>query len=494
MATTKAFFGFFFQEGSQDYPSNMNPNEPFGFTAGGSVPVFDYSIVDVQRSFVTPSVLSRNGYYFNTRASKLILERFEHTYVDQIDPTTNDDWGKIFRILEYIYNHQLAVTSEADLAFNGTTGYLNAGDEVFYTGVSGLLNIGDPVRSGNFGYQLRSFKYDPSAFAERVSAVEFNYKLGTGDLYTFRVYLDPNAFIERSDNAKYDVYQYEEVVDDGLIDQGEFSSQIVAKLFDLNRNGLYNRWDEFDTIKRVDKVVDGVPTKVDVATRFYVFTTYRAAPSQITLRAFVKEYLRGIFANPTQLKATYPALFNSDSVDIIPLYENLVTTFGNAQQLLAHPVPLEAIRTKMIEFQLEFNPASSEYLPTEIFYVGGDEDTNPNTQTRNIFPLIAVEQSADSGVTTRPISKRFPEYKPLSGLPYGTGNTVAQQFHHFLVLALNVLDAVIELNSIPTQIRNTYSFRSTTEAANAGGSLVYDVVIFEYENVVWSVYGKKRAV
>lgn len=496
MPVTKTFFGFFFQEGSPDYPSNMNPTSRFGFsTISPGTPIFDYSITDVQRSIVTPRVLSRVGHYFNARTSKLFLERFEHDYVETVDPITNSDWGKIFRILEYAYNNQLGVTAAAAEQYNGASGYLNAGDELFYTGVSGSMNIVDAVRAGEFGYQIRTFKFDPSDKAERISALEFQYKTSNDGLYAFRIYLDPDFFIERAENAKYAVYRYEEIVNDGQIDQSEFSTQIVDKLFQILQGGLYNRYDTFDTIKRVDEVVGGIPTgnKVDQPERLYVFTTYRNSPGTITLRSFVKNYLRNLYP-ASQLKQIYPSLFTEDSVDILPVYDNLVSTFGNAQQLMAHPVPLEAIRTRLLEFQLEFIPTNSAYKPVEVFYVGGDEDTSPLTSTRNVYPILAVEQSEDSGITTRPISSRFPDYKPLSGIVFSSGNPVAQQFHHFLVLALDIVNAVISINDLPNLIRTTYNYQVSVQNANQGGTLVYDIVTFEFENVSWSVYGKKRPV
>ena len=477
--------GFYVEMGSPDYPPNFDPYQPFGFVVNGNgAAVFKYSIDDVEKSFVTPRTLTAVNQIYSNRTDVLYAE-----VSDNVDLKTEDitlsDWKKAYKILEYLYNNQASSRLDPIQMYNGTSGYSSSGDEQ-------LANPQVPGATGvnpNFvsTYVPRTLSFISTDKLNRLGGVTFQCSI-QGRLITFEVYFDANIFMKRSGGASYEVYLFQEMTghEDGLIDQSEFKQNIVQKLFDILRNGRMKRFADYTVAKYIPKVVNGTQTSdlVEVSETFYVFTSFAATTADVdpftvdVQKQQIIQWLRARYQD-SYLRTTYPSLFGKDAVEIIPVYDNFVVELGGNQKLV-HGLSLEKLRNHLNLFGKNYNPQGSGYSPIEIFYVGSD----PNGTPYHNYPITAVEDPTSS-VTTRPISTRFPDYEPKYIDSVIPTSSVAEKFHFYLMLALNVCRGIMEVANIDQTIRNSIAITDEPPSAdhyNRGR------VVFSFNGVRWLVY------
>lgn len=475
-------FGFYFEQGSRDFPANFGVETPFGFEVNSSTPVFKYSISDVEKALVQPRRLTSPSLTGTvTRLDTLIAEANGNPDLQTQDVTT-PGWKEVFKILEYIYQNQTICRQSASILYNNNTGI-------------GWTNKGDEDLNGiTTSYVPHSFNPVPSNKATRLASASFRASTGSG-VVEFTIYFDADNFVERADGAGFAVYRYEDLTGDDKISETEFNQQIVQKLFDINKTGRYRQYAKVDIDKWVAQVVNGVPTGITVqeVEVFYVFTTYakdqvNSPFSQEVKLLQIKNYLRGKYTDD-YLRATYRTLFGDDVVEVIPIYENVVSVLGGTTQVV-HPISLGLLRETMNAFGKNFNPDPSAanystYLPSEVFYVGSDVSV-PN---KYAYPIIAVESKQNS--YDRPIADRFPNYRPLYGVEYHPTDGTAESFHHFMILALSVCTGIMEISSIDQSIVDAIHMEYHTPNAD---NYNRGYVSFSFSGVTWKVFAPSRAV
>jgi hypothetical protein len=476
MALTSVF-GFFYQVGSLDYPSNISSDAKFGFDSGSTTPVFKYTLNQVKKSFTnTPYEYSRSGFFNSDRLSQLLVDSGALADVQSQDLTTQY-WSDTFKILEYLYNNQATFTQGAS---SSSFNYNNKGDEVLST-VSTTSNVNPYYISE---YKTHSLLYELSSHTGRVKYVTFQVTFTSG-VITFTVYFDADSFVERSDGIHYSVYRYVDTApSDGIISQGEFNTRIVALLMNTLSTGEYNSYVPFYTKKRTGDTVY-------VTEQFFVFSSYADASSitEAIATTQVKSYLMTTYNSDTKyLMYTYPDLFNQTEVTIIPVYEDTVTLAGGTVSA-AHSLDIIKLANTLSAFGFNISQSVSGsstqngYRPTEIFHLGPGTGFTPanGSRARYVFPLLAVEVNTSQSGITYPITQRFQNYVPIYG---SIGSTDADTFHSILLAVMDWLTGLV--SSIDTTLVTSYSITT-----NAADSSHYNrkYVTFLYNQTQWLVYG-----
>jgi len=485
-----SIFGFYYEQGSIDFPNNHSLIEPFGYNSGNYNPIFKYSINDIITNFIKPATLTSSSILGTTNRMRTIYaESNGNAFIEENKNILTNDWLGLFKILEYLYNNQSTARDTPSAIYNPTTGqgYFSKADE----DLSSQNNIYYTPQ-----YVKNSLMLIPSNKLGRLSYVTFRVTIN-GTYHDIKIYFDADDFVESSDTTKHAVYRYEDIDNDPLrISDSEFNSQIVQKLFLILKKGGYRQYDRVVVDKWINEIINNTPTGnvVQTTETFYVFTSIPESSSafnQQTKISYIKEYLRNRY-DDTYLRFTYRTLFVNDFVEIIPIYNNIINTTTESA-LLIHPISLYTLRATMNLFGKNFNPDPSSanynlYRPTEIFYVGGGVDATPQNPPF-IYPLIAVESSADSGVS-RPISQRFPKFRPMYGIENSDQiDQSSAQFHQYIILALSILNGYILKRSINSDILNAIQLeiiQKSTETFNR------PCVDFIYYGVKWRVYGKEN--
>jgi hypothetical protein len=464
--------GFFYQMGSLDFPNNMNLDSKFGFNEGSVSPIFNYNINDVNLSFTDPQKLSRDGFYFTDRMSVLLAEAVANTDLKN-ENISNQYWIKAFRIIEYLYNNQSTFIQGAV-----NTQYICVGDEILSSPITPGTTSANPYYIDT--YVSRSLRYELSSHAGRVRYVTFQVSFA-GGIVSFTIYFDADAFVERSDGVRYQVYRYIDTPpEDSTITQPEFKNSIVNPIFNVLKAGRFNTYADFYTDKRVGE-------STYVTEQFFVFSSLSTAPNESVQRREVKAYLLSYYnLDTTFLRYTYPSLFDENSVTIIPLYENKLNLAGGSS-IDVHAVDIVNIRTVLSQFGFNINEASNQYRPVEIFHLGPGTGYTPSngSRPRYVYPILAVEVDIESAIL-RPITTRFQDYVPIYG-SLEAGN--AATFHSILIAILDYLTGVS--SSIDTTLKTE---REIVVNAPDAGHYNRRYATFKFMGTLWFVYGPASAI
>jgi hypothetical protein len=441
-------FGFFYRIGSSDYPVNYDPNLPFGFDRGNpDETIFNYSVNEVEDAFGACRTLMRPAYYdatmdnsdiFNSETGSvniILAEYSKENYGDikneNISSTSNAaNWDALFRIAEFLHNNQSSVIKPPL-----TSDYINWGDEMLAN-----THTGESVNPYHVGkYVKGSLRYVSRATGSvssqtRLTRVSFSLIFNETDTVTVELYFDADAFVERSDNIKYDVYRYTDSDNpsDGKISPDEMDQGVVGILFDKLKSGKYKQY----TCIFIDKRISDDDY---VREQFFVLSTINKPINDVVAIAAIKDYLLNEYTKQGKekdLRYDYPTLFNENKVYIIPIYDNGIATGTNTN--VKHALSLTRLNTELSEFVTDLNNP-----PVEIFHVGPGNEWSPGSNNntsefRFLFPILAIEASAESSSAgTLPISNRFPAYYPI----YGTqeNNELPGEFHYILMRLMEYL-------------------------------------------------------
>lgn len=489
--------GFYLEIGSQDFPANMRLDVPFGFESGSQVPVFKYSLNDVENSFIIPRKLMRPDGTLIDRTRAMYLEG----YVPLSDGTGEDtvamdaigaidinaiNWRNIFNIISFIYRNQATILTSSP----SSPTYLSWGDEQLSAPTVGGAANPNYVST----YTAKSLGVVASNLVGRIVSVRFQADVGAGIIREFVFYFSADSFVERTDGAIFSVYRFLENpgTEDGLVDQTEFKDQIITKVFEILRSGKYKRFDELKINKKIAKKDingDVIPGEYEeILEQFFVFSSYAqttTVPMEVLLTK-IKDYLRKIdtFAN---LRLTYPTLFTEDTVLILPIWENTTALPGDVE-FTSHPLNIKTLKTLLMNNSLPFDPDNPDAKALEMFYVGS-ESSDPTLNAVHTYPLVAVELEGTSGVEN-PLSDRYPAFIPLHGVTYTYMNQEWQRFHHYLITALNRLAGITSTISNSTFVD---SIGMVFYPKNSPDANQYkegrDIIKFTLNGVIWVIVG-----
>jgi len=466
MAITNVF-GYFYQVGSSDVPSNMSLDSPFGFDQGSTTPIFSYTLNDVSLAFESAQSLSKEGYIYSDRLSTLLVESLSTPEIKDVD-VDDPYWSAAFRVLEYLYNNQTTFIQSATSA-----NYLNKGDQ----------ELGSETIDGNPNpfyvnqYVVKSIAYESSIFPGRVRYVSFQIRF-SDRVVTFTIYMEADSFVERSDGIRYYVYRYiDSPPEDNIITNVEFKERIINIVFNILKEGKYNSYGELIVSKRT-----GENTYVDE--QFFVFSSLNTVLTEDQKRLQIKKYLLDYYGQDTvSLQYDYPSLFDETTVLIIPMYGNKMLTEGSLEIDL-HMLSIPVLQNTLSSFGFNISQSSTAYRPVEIFHLGAGTGFIPTngSEPRYRFPLLAIEQDPES-VVLNPIASRFINYVPIYG---SIGDNDFDTFHAVLLAILDFLtgvSAVIDSTLITQYSIQTYApdvdhynRRYTTFNMNGAMWLVYGPV------------------
>ena len=492
--------GFFYQQGSIDFPFNMGVNDKFGFSDVGGTAIFQYSINDVEQTFYKPRLITQPSQANSGLISSLYAEdllsisgsQVTTTGVEYINFSTSQvgqSWKDFYLFLEWLYNNQDIATNAPDpLAGGGTSPFNSKGDQVLSS--PGSILTGRPY--SNSVYRSKSIKYTRSTLAgagDRLAMVEFTVNIDSVDI-DCKIYFVPDNFIES--NIRTDVYLYTDTeAPANTINENEFDNGIIDKQFNVFAgNNKYKSWDSLSVRRIFPDLSQGMDkfyiysniSKTDISRYNSIFDIFRK-------RSIVKNWLTQHNSDINDLRFKYPDLFTTNTVEIIPFVDNTYKDPTTNQITVNHPVSLKKIKTKLVSYGYVMDADDlSFYKPTEVFYVGAGESSTENLKFN--YPLLAVEKDADTYVTERPITERFPKYKPLYGVPYSPTSELYQQFHHFLLIVLGLVNKDTVIANIDPITINLIGLKlingaGTTPGPNYNGRAVYQ---FEFNTVTWAVY------
>lgn len=453
MALTSVM-GFYYRIGSDDYPANMSPDSKFGFdqVAAGvtSSPIFRYSVNDCEKALTVCRSLQQRAFYDSTNTNVILAENVEKTL--DTENVSSVGWQMAFKAAEFISNNQATINN------NPTTdgGYLNWGDE----------NLETEVES----YVKGSLAILQSSHQNRIQYARFSITFAPGQVVTFQIFYDADAFVERSDNISYRVYRYVDLTGDDQISAEEFKTQIVSKLFDIVSGGKYKTW----SMLTIDKRLSDTET---IEEPFYVFSSIAREISEDIMKLQIKAYLMGIYDDMTYLRYTYPTLFSENEIRIIPMYDNTLETITGTSTVV-HPLSILNLASTLTTFGFNISKSSTDYRPCEIFRVGPGAGWVAGNTFKFNFPILAVEVDTASGIIL-PISKRFPAYKPI----YGENiSGEAAEFHYMLISILGYLMG--DNRKLSDEFISQYSINEETDSTTGRKK-----IIATFSGNLWTIYG-----
>lgn len=486
MADLISVVGFFYVEGSRDYPNNMGLNQNFGFDLdlNGDLlpdPVFNYSVNDIENAFSIPRKLSRpSAHQINVQNSikeidSLIVESGNNPAIITQD-VANTAWGEVFKILETVYMFQATVSNVGDP--HDDVNYDSKGDEILAYPAS--LYYVPSYEPGSLNLHISTI----SSGSTRLDYIDFIANIGTEgspQKVTFKVYMVPDTMIATISTGNLSVYVYEDPSEDNEIDRVEFQTEIMDKVFAIMSSKNFKQYKIYPVDKHIQ--IDGGGETI-LPQDFYVFSTFATTftISDDMLKGAVKSYLIGKYSsNYETLGKLYPDLFASDIVHIHALTSN--ERPSGAETVVANPLDLLTLHNFLQSRGYEFDPFVSggglTAYPTEIFYIGAENGDTLNP-TNMIFPLVAIEETTASD--TYPITSRFVDYRPVYSTGYTPTSDEWKLFHHLLLIALKNVVKGIEL---PDTMIEGVLFETVMKIAD---DTKIDYIKFVYKGTNWYVY------
>jgi hypothetical protein len=263
MAGLTRVHGFYYKYGSRDVPFNYSPDKPFGFNSAEIgqdelVPIFKYSINDVERAIIEcRTIVKRSAYDSKKDTDKeggvctLLVDSSAETgdpELRKVDTSTGSIWDKVFNVLEYLGQNQSSISNAASPG----TDFTSNGDQFLGSTIIPGGTEENPYYCSI--YRKNSLAFTLSTKPDRIASVQFTVSgaLDPGNIgeitgiqgdVRFTIYLDADAFVERSENVGYKVYRYEDIAPtDDTISASEFDSQIVKRLFNILATGKYKQY------------------------------------------------------------------------------------------------------------------------------------------------------------------------------------------------------------------------------------------------------------
>lgn len=467
--------GFFYIEGSRDYPNGHSPNENFGFDDESETAVFNYSINDVEKMFSDPIII--NGAAKNVdngSQNNLIIERSFPEGI--LDETLYSDpggafWQRLLNTLEFLSMNQAAV-----LTAPTEDGYENIGDE----------NLGNPASTDYYEpwYQKGSLIGLSNAENTRLQYVKFNFRRDDYDNYIpITIWMMPGSI----DLArKFKVYSY---VDSDVAEQGpeynvdsvEFQTRIMEMVFDILKKGQYRRMDLFSPTRVYNPgEVDELVTQED----FYLFSNYPPEDDidSITIKTQVKTYIQKelhLDVSFSDLCLMYPDLFEAGTVVILPLYNNEVG--GN----VVHPISIKRLNAIIGGNGALFSNATKNSDRLELFYIGSTSPGGTELDNRFRFPIICFETDNTSGGYL--LGNIFPSYRPLYGSSYDADGEPWEIWHYLILISVTIGAGQLDFTSFSsTPEGDTIVDKYYMSAEYDGDSL--EKISFTFNSRVWEVY------
>ena len=473
---TSKILGFYYKRGSADVPQNIDINEPFGFDVDSTnhAAVFKYSINDVEKAFVKVREFNQAANYIATGsqftgdvvgASNCLLiecgktDAFDYTELSSEDPSSQF-WQDIFRCAEYVGRNQATVQTAS-----WSQSFINYGDAALgsQTDSAGAINkyyVSSYVH-GSITYSIR-----PSS--SRLQWAQFVITHPTYGNVSVQIYFDADSWCERDASVTYKVYCYEDLNGDSVISNDEMDSQVVGKIFDILKDGKYKTYDSIIIDKRISDTVT-------TSEQFFVFSSLNSKLTSVKMKEEIKEYLRNKYDEDTYLRYTYPTLFDENEIRIIPVWDNQITqATGEAKDV--HALSINKLANVLTSYGYSISSSSSDYRPSEVFYVGPGSGWSSSVSIKFVIPLIAIEQDTTSGIQY-PISSRFPDYKPIYGQ---NDSSIASEFHFILLTVLNYLQYG------DTNLQEEFIIAYSVSESKSG---TRKIITFTFANDIWSVYG-----
>ena len=467
--------GFFYSKGSMDYPSTMGINDKFGYNQlDPTLPLFDYSINEVERSFNDGIELSRVGILEPTQLSTLLVETNGSEELKEID-ADSADWSKIFKIIEYLYHNQLTANTPT-----GTMGYASQADEL----------LSSPTNQDGTSNQYYVETYVRGSITMITTSIKDNMRMrdvsflvtvtdnGVSRNVTIEVSMEPNYFVFNSVNDDIRVWKYHDMSTPA--DRNVDNNELTAAVIELNEIGkgnyehvsvlLVNRYNPDDTVTE------------EIYHIFHNITNIAKAKLEIA----VVSWLRNNVSNDTGYLATlYPDLFETSSISIYPMFHNVVSI--SSVDKIVHGATLENVLSLMNTLNLPFNPTDITYKKTTIFHVGYEGDSAAGVS--NLLPLLAVDNLTESD--TDPIVERYPDYVPKYGTYLANTGTTWETFQHYIILALDIINGISGVETSPEviELQNGIASFTITPALEEG---TVKQVSFKINGILYNVIDPYR--
>ena len=495
---------FFYKKGSADVPLNVDINAPFGYdvdSSGQAVgsAVFKYSINEVEKAFVKVREIAREAYYENSSHNgfanvgddtenlvDIALVETGNNSKYSVDysaqglgtaSVTTKFWTDAFRILEWLYANQ-ATANGKKWGGADTGSLLTAADCAFASD----YGESTPTQSGSNIYKVDSYVKNsiqmfPGTKDGRLSYVRFSLKNSDDNNNQVNIiaYFDADDWVERATNISYKVYRYEDLNNDTTIDNNEFDQQIVSKIFAITKEGKYKTYSSHTVKKRLDN-------NTYTQEQFFVFSSLATDLTVATMLEQIKQYLLGLGLGQSYLTFTYPDLFGLNTIQIVPIWDNVISTKDNGSQEV-YPLSLAKLYSTLNQFNRSITPGESGYSPVEIFYLGPGAGWTPSVDIGIMVPIIAIEQDSTSGVSN-PISARFPSFQPIYGQAL---NSDAAEFHFILLKILFYL--YNSENTLSDSFKSSYGVVEGV-SADASNRLT---VTFTFGGNTWTVFGRPNS-
>ena len=475
MAITK-LLGFFTIQGSKDYPSNLGLEDKFGFAAGdsGGVPIFSYSMNDVERAFTSGRQLWKSDFYQPKETALLLLEGYNVSGIESV-ATNTSEWDDIFKIVSYLFRNQTTCRNSS----SQPQVYISKGDEDLATNLESNPHYVGGYRKGTLIITASNLEQ-----GARLQSVRFSAQLNGIDV-TFDIYLDANAFVDYKTSNNFKVWTHRDSSGDNILTREETNTDIVSKIVTIMNESKLKTYD----IKSVErtKTVGGVPTVV--YEDFYIFSN-KPNKGMITddrMIVEIKKYLEMEFGYNTELlNQNYPNLFSTQKVKIIPMMNNTKTV--NQNTVHVHAADMLRVKEMIESLGYKFDPSDVQYKPYELFHVGYSGELTPGGLPFR-YPIIAIEIGENP--TGTPIGNRFPNYSPIYGNILRPVGEDWGLFHTYILIALKLISGDIAPQG-DSEVDNLKETIELTTNDTSGGDTVYRVR-FKFVGTEWEIIHPYRA-
>ena len=483
--------GFFINIGGDDYPRKLSPEDNFGFNRNQSgdltsTPVFKYNYLDILDAFKDPYRIVKNSLISEDKTNELILERqFQRDWMNS-QGLNRQEWNEVAYITEILHNNAISLNEPHSHMYDPNQpemgGFRNKGDA--------LLSL-DPESISEFpGFDTEMFNsYVERSLVFRINngrleyvQFAFNFDALTADnnreIY-FTIYFHADRWVERVTNVVETAGVHRIPTEEMQGGSAQIQRSILDNSVSTIREKVYKgRYKNVITasVNRIN-TPDLDPDDPAYATEvryFYIFlkTDESFVVSTAQQHNILRNYLIVEYGSENIARRHYPELFPDSKVYLYPIYENIKRITGEDTILNIHALSLNALYQKMQTIGSGFNPTQPGYYPTEIFYVNGGESHDYQSR-KYTYPILAIDAMLRTR-DFRPISDRFPYYKPVYNVEYEPTNDDWQRFHHYLI----VLMELVELFDTAPDHETGYNMvrtRITNTAGDLGSEVSFDL-------------------
>jgi len=483
MSNLNPIVGIYYSVGSKDIPHGYNPNLNYGFDGSNPVPIFKYSLTNVNNFFYKPLNCRRLR---NGEIQTLTIEEIPDVGMIGLTPQEFEDNGfnALFEALNILYDRS-DVTDE-DIVYD------SKGDRLLSE-----ASLQDRYKAGSLYMEFATLDTEL-----RISYVKLKFRLYDNvEHTTISVYFIPDIMFERNafdTPQRYDIsYTTKNTpnTEEGLISVLAEGPQSLLQ-FEKVRNytNVCKLVTQFNVFVN-EEIIDTYDRTFFIHNLMY--KGFELSPFQKIL--IIKRYLDNkylIYGDSRRrlLNIEYPELFTSNSIDIFPIMTPRLE--GRFCSVVSNDTIRREIQRRGITIDLTNEESAKRIEIIMIEGINTSDNNNYITSTskanRNfIVPIMAV--SNDSTAYNGVIYSNFNYYAPTFTGYIPNGETW-EQFHFYLKLIVKLATGMLPWiykgvtdEGLTLSLKLPVNLHLKTERVIINGSEFINSISFDFLEITYTV-------